>query len=297
MRFRRTPKGLSNQHLFYDVDAVVFVEGGTESYSKEEVYEGHFTSSAIDIQFWRGIFRSFFPMRTFQFKAIGSKVTLDSIAEDVVNGTVKNVFVAMDRDHDTFNKKTKTCKGIVYTYGYSWENDVWDNNVVEDVFRSVCVVCDISQLGHVRLEIDKLMADFSKKISGGVCADVTLSVKGKSFFPRDKPESCIRIARNGRPSVNIAVLQRLFREKQIDDRGIKRISKQVNTLRDCYGHLLSTFCYRTVLYLIGKWGKLPKIAKHYVSCLAIDKFLVKFPSAPCAEVHSFYERQFRGFFC
>ena len=84
MIFRRTSSGLSNQHLFLNVDTVVFVEGG-KSYSKEEVYSGQFDTHSIDIQFWRGLFSIYRNSESLQFRAIGSKNTLKSIIQDVTN--------------------------------------------------------------------------------------------------------------------------------------------------------------------------------------------------------------------
>ena len=56
--FRRTISGLGNQHLFFDVDLVVFLEGG-ESYNKEEVYTNKYTAETEDVIFWKNVFKRF----------------------------------------------------------------------------------------------------------------------------------------------------------------------------------------------------------------------------------------------
>lgn len=38
--FTRTISGSNNQHLFHNVDLIVFLEGGSVSYNKQEVYAG-----------------------------------------------------------------------------------------------------------------------------------------------------------------------------------------------------------------------------------------------------------------
>jgi len=48
--FKRTISGLSNQHLFFDVDLIVFVEGG-RSFNKEEVYVNKYTEETEDVIF------------------------------------------------------------------------------------------------------------------------------------------------------------------------------------------------------------------------------------------------------
>ena len=57
--FKRTLRGLGNQHLFYNVDLIVFLEGGSVSYNKADVYAGNFTAETEDIIFWRNIFNKF----------------------------------------------------------------------------------------------------------------------------------------------------------------------------------------------------------------------------------------------
>jgi hypothetical protein len=63
MSFRRTSPGLSNMHLFLNVEAIVFVEGGSNSYSLEEVERGLYNCESIDLLFWSKIFEIFLPTK------------------------------------------------------------------------------------------------------------------------------------------------------------------------------------------------------------------------------------------
>ena len=67
MSFRRSNRGISNQHMFHDVDLIVFVEGGI-SYSKEDVYNGKFNDESIDTIFWRKVFKKFCHAPKIKFK-------------------------------------------------------------------------------------------------------------------------------------------------------------------------------------------------------------------------------------
>ena len=82
MTVRRTASGLSNQHLFLKVDAIVFIEGGQKSYSLKEAYKGKFNNNVIDIKYWNGLFSIYHNKYKLEFRAIGSKETL--------KGTSKN---------------------------------------------------------------------------------------------------------------------------------------------------------------------------------------------------------------
>ena len=55
MSFTRTNAGLSNLALFYSVDLIVFTEGGEQSFSFDEVNEGRFNKTSVDIKFWCNI--------------------------------------------------------------------------------------------------------------------------------------------------------------------------------------------------------------------------------------------------
>jgi len=103
--FKRTLRGIGNQHLFYDVDLVVFLEGGSLSYNKADVYAGKFTAETEDIIFWRNIFNKFFIHKKIKFKSIGSKKTIKEIAIDIINGQLSTVYVAMDNEFDEILNK------------------------------------------------------------------------------------------------------------------------------------------------------------------------------------------------
>ena len=232
MIFRRTPSGLSNQHLFFNVDTVIFVEGGLKSYAKEEVYEGKFNSSAIDIKYWECIFSSYHPDTKYHYRAVGSKATLESIANDIENGVVKNVFVAMDRDHSKLNNKLKKVVGVFYTFGYSWENDVLNPIVVEDVFHLICVI-DRDEV-DITNEISLAFQAFSNDISEAVSVDCFLSKSERSLFPRPNPSCCLLIKKNKKPTVNTSIIEDLVSKQSVEESEYKLFLKdvEVNILQD-----------------------------------------------------------------
>jgi hypothetical protein len=161
MIFRRTPDGESNTHLFLRVDAVVYVEGG-HSLTPDEISAGRYDVYSVDIQFWQRTFGAFFPGRSLDFRAVGAKPTLVSIAEDVIAGRIKNVVVAMDRDHDEFKGRLKSGPNVLYTQGYSWECDVWPPEVTEEVFFALCPVSRAAV--GVRAIVDGLFAELKRKL-------------------------------------------------------------------------------------------------------------------------------------
>ena len=293
MNFRRTESGLSNQHLFYRVDAIVFVEGG-KSYSKEEVVEGKFDSNTLDIQFWRRIFSIFHKKETLQFRAIGSKSTLKSIAADVATGKISRVYIAMDRDFDEFDDSKIWCKGVLYTHGYSWENDVCQKDVLEEILDALCVYdCNINDLkSEVLEEYDK----FLNQIRSAVCADALLSLKSKSFFNRKKHLSYLKIYKKAKPQINEEKILSSFKECNLSESIAIEHGKinKIHPLDDCLGHLLFDYCYHLAAWAIKNIGNLPKIAKFYFGCVGIDKFVNRISDGSLKHIFKHYKSCFES---
>ncbi|MEL7341062.1 MAG: hypothetical protein AAGM67_11285, partial [Bacteroidota bacterium] len=86
--FTRTERGLSNEHLFYGVEFIVYCEG--------ETVEGE--SSSLDEVFWTAVFSN--NGRAVKCKSFGGKDALVALATKVSEGEIENVVVAMDRDYD-----------------------------------------------------------------------------------------------------------------------------------------------------------------------------------------------------
>jgi hypothetical protein len=278
MAFTRTPSGLSNQHRFYGVDAVVFLEGGKNSYTTQEVLGDKFESNALDIKFWQKLFGFYKPEKKYQFRSIGSKKTANEIAEFVVQGIVKNVYVAMDRDHDRLNNKLKNVPGIFYSFGYSWENDVWNAEIIEDVFHALIPVCQTTI--KVKNDINKIYQQFLKDARWPVYADILLISKGKAgLFPRGTSNKGLIKPDNNKskPYIDrerVHILLKKARSSRNDKIYLDtKIKFDVKT--DCYGHFFADFCFKVIAFLAHKYGG-EKLIKSQVFSIGIDNFFEKF---------------------
>lgn len=293
MTFRRTSSGLSNLHLFLGVDAVVFTEGGSNTYSFTQVISGSFNSQVLDLLFWEKLFKLFSPSLRLNFRAIGSKPVCNSIADEILSGTIKNVYVGMDRDFDNLKSSLKKGAGIFYTFGYSWENDVWHEKIIEEIFFALCPSSDIKDA--VSSEILICFEQFRKDIKWAVYADILLSCSNTSaFFTRGKPESFLICLKNKMPLVNRQKIRLV-----LQDKNTKKLTKiysnqpiRFEIIQDCYGHLIASFSYKLLVYLINKFSGLPSLPKDYAYALGIEKFFNRINDGEFSEVHKHYEDQF-----
>lgn len=241
MTFRRTSSGLSNLGLFYGVDTVVFLEGGNQSLSRDDVEAGMFSASSPDVRFWQTLFDLYRPGTRIQFRSVGSKTVVKSIARDIRDGSVTGVVVAMDRDFDHINNDLIASQNVIYTNGYSWENDVWWCDA--SLFSACCAISGSckSNLNDEKQFIRRSLTRFEMACKGAVRADAILSQYGDSLFDKKKPARYVVVGAGGCPHVNTPQLSVSF--KNVRKRNPKPVvGKSVfitSVGRDCFGHFLA----------------------------------------------------------
>ncbi len=296
MAFTRTSSGLSNQHRFYGVDAIVFLEGGKKSYTTQEVLAGQFKSYSLDIKFWQKLFQFYKPDKKYQFRSIGSKKTANEIAEFVVQG-VKNIYVVMDRDHDRLNNKLKNVPGIFYSFGYSWENDVWDADIIEEVFYAFIPVCQTTV--KVKNDINEIYQQFLRDARWPVYADILLISNGKAgLFPRKgSNKGLIKPDDNKlKPYIDRSRVHQLLKEARFskNDKIYLDTKIQFDVKTDCYGHFLADFCFKVIAFLAHKHSG-EKLIKSQVFSIGIDKFFEQFISQPKLSIlRDYYSNYFNS---
>lgn len=294
--FRRTAAGISNQPLFLDVDIIVFVEGSGKTgktFSKAQAYAGKSNPHSIDVIFWQTVFSIFHPGPRLKFRPIGSKSTLISIGEDIVSGKAKNVYVAMDRDFQLKGPFIQG-KGIFYTYGYSWENDVWQPEVLQDVITALCCTKISSrQISAVKKKLIASYKVFAKEVRHVVFADAFLCSDGAAFIPRDQHMRCLIIRSKQLPKLNVAEIEKIFQRLNVSREEAVRFGKKykIRPLKDCLGHLLSDFCYHLEIYFL-RVMRLPSIAKDYMMGVAIDKFKNRLEKQELVVLYDHYQNSF-----
>lgn len=285
MVFRRSSSGLSNLHLFTNTHAVVFVEGG-RSLSVSEVRGGSFNESSIDVTYWQAIFNHHLPRRKFEFRAVGSKQTLMDIADDLARGQVKNVCVAMDRDFDHVKGGGKfSHPGIFCTYGYSWENDVWQPNVVESVVRKCTSLPSTASLAP---KISCLYNEFYRSAASLVKLEVQEIASGRTFIPR---EGYGRLLQPDKVKLNRSSIANLLREARTN--GYKISNQVVDVQKDCYGHLLGHFGREVADHIHYQYANSKTgLKKMIFDCLAINCLLDLLKLEVCQNLAKHFQIQF-----
>lgn len=293
MSFTRTASGLSNQYLFYSVDVIVYVEGGS-SYNYNEVLAGAGDEQSEDVAFWQSIFSTFSSTKKYKFKSVGSKYTVNQIADDVIQNKVSNVYVAMDRDFENTKGTLKISRGVFYTHGYSWENDVWQKEVIKATFFQLCPICQTAV--DPETEIQASFEYFSKEMRWIIYADFLLNLHNIGFEDfRKKPESIIDIGTNSKPKINRVRVRRLIKKSKANKTCQLMAGKKIhlNAIKDCNGHVFDAYSYRLLIYLLKTLcHDMPPLAKIYARTIAINNLLSEIRGGKLPDIYNHYNHQF-----
>ena len=293
MNFQRTPAGLSNEYLFLGVDAIVFVEGGL-SRSEHDVYAGAFDGESQDIAFWQRWFSELMPNLKIQFRAVGAKPTLHAIALKIADGSVTHVYVAMDRDFDNLRGRIINSPKVLYTMGYSWENDVWNAVIAEDVFYALCGVCRNTTAKAMKEILAESFSAFDRDVYWATKADFLCVIHDIALLPRQSPRRVIKEATHGLPpKINKKAILLLMREAKTKRIGSINTNSRIRLepRRDCCGHLIGAFAYSLLIYLFRRFCKRKSYPTELIDSIAMDKLFEKIRQGSFDTLRAHYQHQ------
>ena len=291
MIFRRTKNGLSNLKLFFGVDVVVYVEGGCRTISLEELSAGLGHKKTDDTTFWGAMFDYFRPKTSVHILSVGSKTTLLEIADLIKTAQVSNVYVAMDRDYDNYTGRLIVVPGVIYTKGYSFENDIWNSVTVLHIFRSLCP----HERGNEMLlfQIDEAYKQFHKDIRRAIRANVALAAHDQALVFGDPAESFVVNQKKSVPQFNLDRFKQRLRDRAQNCKCFCPVPPtELNNHDDCHGKVAAVIGYRILLYVLSLYADSIILPKPFAKGLAITHFERCLRNGDCEEYLSHYTPQF-----
>lgn len=279
MSFIRTRSGISNLHLFYGAEVVVFTEGGEQSLSLSEVDEGSRNTKSVDVKFWRDVLRvNGFDVKS-EFRPVGSKKTLKQLCERVVSGEVDNVVVAMDRDMDGMLGRTFDSPRILYTKGYSWENDAFSQDLTKSQIDAMMMLVENPE--EIEEGINKVYEDFKKIGRHLIVLEFVFRRKGVRFLSGFNGERFFNSKRS--PFIDKVQVHSVLREKknEIDRPVINAVRRfDVCPLMGVYGKLVMALSMTVVNYVCRIYGGVKSIPQEFLVCSMLERFVLKISDNP-----------------
>jgi len=165
--FRRTNAGISNYRRFLKVDIKVFVEGKS------------------DVNYWERVFSLYRPDLKLSFEDKRGCRNLSEIIDGICSGDISNVIVCRDRDYDFMYGHQCNHRNIVYTYGYSFENDFF----TEESAAKLAAVLSVKPVSTelVRRAFRRYAANLRSTGEWLLKMDISYAVNGNPILARTNP--------------------------------------------------------------------------------------------------------------
>lgn len=178
MLFSRSSHGLSNMHLFYGVDVMVYIEG--ENCSKK-----------YDTKFYEIIFNKLLGIDSKKFKIspLGNCHNVEKRYHEILSEKISNSICVLDRDYKFIKESPIYNPNLLkFTYGYSWENDFWSDNIIHKVLETLSGG-RVSSCSNF-LQIMNNTKESIKKIS---CYDLVSQVHSQSLLDKSKSSFGVKL--------------------------------------------------------------------------------------------------------
>ncbi|MFB2681454.1 hypothetical protein [Shewanella mangrovisoli] len=275
MSFTRTNSGISNNHLFHNVDIIIYTEGGDKSFSIEDIEEDKYNTSSIDIKFWSGLFNAAKLNRTVKFKALGSKSVSKTIRDKINGNEIKNVAIALDRDLDFVLSQPKESPLILYTKGYSWENDVYtEENTIEQIESFLLEQLLPENILH---EITTSYDDFKKVSQRLLRLEIIFRTKGIRFITDMAGERFFNSKKSSKIDKKQITNIINQRKKLINERPAKLELdiKDLCPIKNNYGKLIAALSINIISYICKKHSKITTTPRQILECNMLERYISK----------------------
>lgn len=272
MSFTRTNAGISNLPLFYGAEIIVYTEGGDKSFSIQEVEEGKFSTKSVDIKFWNGVFRSYNYGKKVEFRALGSKTASKIICDKILAGEITNTIVARDRDLDFDDVSHFDSPYILFTKGYSWENDVFSKQSTIDQIESMLLEQGIPDA--LLQEIEFSYEQF-KNIGGRLLRlEIIFRESNKKFITDVNGERFFNYKESA--TINRESIISFIKQKKQEISRPALLTQDVSNLcpiSNNYGKLLASLSLNIINYICKQHSDYKSIPKQLIEMNMIDRFI------------------------
>lgn len=274
MTFTRTNAGISNMHIFHDADIVIYTEGGSKSFSCAEVEDGsNFNETSVDIKFWTGVLKANNFSKKVHFRALGSKESGKVITRKIMDGEIMNTAIAKDRDLDQFTQTIINSPFILYTKGYSWENDVFQKEFT--LAQIECMILESKIPEEALLILDNAYNHFKIVGKNLIKLEILFRLKGIKFTGDLNGD---RFFKKNNPKIDTKEVIRVINNKKINLERPLFLGLRLNNicpLMSNYGKLLEALSMSVINYICKTYSDHKSIPKLMIETAMIERFIQK----------------------
>jgi hypothetical protein len=240
--------------------------------------------------FWQKIFAAFKPDVTVKFVSRGGKPVLEAIARDIISKNIADTYVAIDSDYDEYFGDRIADRRVLYTYGYSLENDIFSFDNVHRTYAALAHVQNLSP--RVRARLKSEFERVTSELRLGVYADI-LALKAKtSVLPRDAPGRVVGSdPATLRPFVRKSEVRKLCgaaNERSRPRAGVTLTAK-VDVAKLCVGHILKVAVSHILRATLREFHNRANFSADHIRDMALQTFSVTLQGRNALVTH--YRRQ------
>jgi hypothetical protein len=236
-----------------------------------DIESGAGEPATLDSAFWLALFRAIVQERSVEVRSVGNKLTVAAIARLVAAGGVNRVVVAMDRDFDSRRSRTISHPNVLYTFGYSWENDVFNEQIAMSIVRDVAPPQAAFAAAQTQMKAarEEALRCFSKVVR----LDHTLAVNGEEVTARSALEDSIRLH-----EVNVPMVDRSGIAAEIRRCRASRANARLGPVgcasvqADLHGHTLARWWLAQVHHFLRTHTS-TKMSKDLIARLSIAAYV------------------------
>jgi len=281
MTFERTKSGQQNRAAFLGVDYVCYVEGG-----------GGSSDFSDDVVFWRTVLEILRPDLKIHFLARGGKPELETRARDIIARNIGHALVAMDSDFDELLGDKITDRRVLYTHGYSWENDIFPKPMLAILYAHN--IRAASPPAAEASELSNKYDEISARVLWPVRADYYALVAKSSVLPRNAPGRVIsRCRTTGYPLVQHAEVRKLCRQANSGTkaRTLPTLTKLAEPMRYCAGKVYAHIMYLLVTGVLRAFSRNTPLTPVHLIDIALLKMPEYFRRNDTDSVAAFHANQ------
>lgn len=265
--------------MFYGANYTCYVEGGANDHSRSP-----------DAIFWSNILGLFRPDLKFVMLPRGGKPEVEALARQIVSENIQNAVAAIDTDYDEpLNERILDAR-VLYTFGYSWENDALDKIFLHSIVAALARLNFLSddQANHLSLGLSRL----EKFASRLIVADFIALTRGSSIIPRKSSGRIIKACKeHGFPYADRNQIISIIKEskKKFRNSNVVKTTSFPDGLRHmvghCYFYAITIIIHASLKYL----GVRRNFTPEHIADIALAKIQEHFRmnhSSPIAMFHN-----------
>lgn len=290
MNFRRSASGISNYNVIHNVDYIVYSEGGNAELLKADPNKNIYS---IDSEFWGALFERLGSPARVKIKSLGAKNNVLPYAKDITSGVVSNCIAVLDKDHDDHKGIMIEHPLIVYTNGYSWENDAWSATSLIKVLSQRHPERRLSP--EVTENIIRRYAEFEAIIRRLVFVDILCSCQDIECIP-NKFGSVVTVHNGAEPAVAKDAFLKIIKAAKGTRKSPLRYHgrRKIHPLIDCYGKLFAEFAYGVLVHHYKAITGKANITRDHADQLMAASLGQVFPDQEPNEILTHYKEKIKN---